>query len=171
MSQPKESSFVDDNKYLIEEKPNASEAAIHDQSKPKMVPLSKLYKFITPREKCYLAIGAVSSILMGFTLPAFNILFGGVIDEVTPGSTIQEVGRNIQDVAVIFFYLAAISLFFGFLSFGLWMMVAERIGMHFREKYLEAVLRQDVEWFDTNNPAEIPSTLNTQCEQVKKGTG
>lgn len=50
-------------------------------------------------------------------------------------------------------------------------MVAERIGMHFREKYLEAVLRQDVEWFDTSNPAEIPSTLNTQCDQIKKGTG
>ena len=101
---------------------------------------------------------------MGVALPAFALLFGGVIDETSPGSTIEDVGDGIKGVALIFFYMAAGLFTFGFLSFGLWMMVAERIGMHFREKYLEAVLRQDVEWFDTNNPAEIPSNLNTQCE-------
>lgn len=138
---------------------------------PKMVPLKKLYKFITPREKCYLVIGAIASVLMGIALPAFALLFGGVIDEVGPGSTIKQVGDGIKDVSLIFFYVAAALFIFGFLNFGLWMMVAERIGMHFREKYLEAVLRQDVQWFDTTNPAEIPSTLNTQCEQIKKGTG
>ena len=81
-----------------------------------------------------------------------------------PGSTIRDIGDGIKSVAIIFFYLAAGLFLFGFLNFGLWMTVAERIGMHFRVRYLEAVLRQDVEWFDTSNPAEIPSNLNTQCE-------
>lgn len=28
-----------------------------------------------------------------------------------------------------------------------------------------------MEWFETTNPAEIPTILNTQCELIKKGTG
>ena len=51
------------------------------------------------------------------------------------------------------------------------MLIGERVSIHFREKYLEAVLRQDVEWFEKRNPAEIPTILNTQCELIKKGTG
>ena len=109
-----------------------------------MVPLRKLYKFITPKEKCFLTIGALASGIMGVTLPAFSILFGGVIDEVGPASTRAEVGDGIKSVAVIFFYVAIGIIFFGFLNFGLWMMVADRIGMHFREKYLEAVLRPTI---------------------------
>ena len=45
------------------------------------------------------------------------------------------------------------------------------MGIHFRVKYLEAVLRQDVEWFESIDPAEIPSILNTHCELIKKGEG
>ena len=51
------------------------------------------------------------------------------------------------------------------------MLVGERVSIHFREKYLEAVLQQDVEWFEMSNPAEIPTILNTQCELIKKGAG
>ncbi len=116
-------------------------------------------------------IGVMAAVMMGLVLPAFALLFGGVIEEIGPGSTIKQIGDGIKNISIVFFYVAAGILFFGFLNFGLWMMVAERIGMHFRVKYLEAVLRQDVEWFDTTNPAEIPGNLNTQCQQIKKGTG
>ena len=61
----------------------------------------------------------------------------------------------IKSASVIFFYVAFGINFFGFLNFSLWMMVADRINMHLGEKQLEAVLRQDFEWFDTHNPDEI----------------
>lgn len=90
MGQPEETSIVDDNKNLISDKGNGAGDSGQEEEmpQPKMVPLKKLYKFITPREKCYLIIGAFASVIMGVALPAFAILFGGVIDEVGPGSTI-----------------------------------------------------------------------------------
>ena len=56
-------------------------------------------------------------------------------------------------MSILFFYVAAAIFVFGMLNFGLWILIGERTGTHFREKYLEAVLRQDVKWFETTNPA------------------
>ena len=125
-----------------------------------LAPFRKLYKYLTKNEKCILAIGFISAILVGISLPAFALLFGGVIDTVGPETHDTKIGDDIKRVSIFFFYVALALALLGFLNFGLWMMIGERIGLHLREKYLEAVLRQDVEWFDTSNPIEIPSKIN-----------
>ena len=56
-------------------------------------------------------------------------------------------------MSLVFFYIAVPVFIFGFINFGLWTLVGERVSIHFREKYLEAVLKQDVEWYETTNPA------------------
>ena len=63
------------------------------------------------------------------------------------------IGSDIKSVSLVFFYIAVPVFIFGFINFGLWTLVGERVSIHFREKYLEAVLKQDVEWYETTNPA------------------
>ena len=91
-----------------------------------------------------MAIGSISAICTGIALPGFALLFGGVIDSVGPAASQTKIGNSIKDVSIFFFYVALALALLGFLNFGLWMMIGERVGLHLREKYLEAVLRQDV---------------------------
>ena len=110
-----------------------------------------------------MVIGFISSFLLGLMLPLIFFFVGQVFNEISPTTPHITIGDKIKSASFPFFYLLAPIFFFGFVSFALWILVGERVGIHFRVKYLEAVLRQDVEWFESINPAEIPSILNTKC--------
>ena len=97
-----------------------------------LAPFRKLYKYLTKNEKCILAIGFISSLLTGVALPGFALLFGGVIDTVGPQTDRVKIGDDIKRVSIFFFYVALALAVLGFLNFGLWMMIGERIGLHLR---------------------------------------
>ena len=50
------------------------------------------------------------------------------------------------------FYIGAGIFVASYLSFAFWMMTGERVAIQIRKAYFKAILRQDVEWFDTSNP-------------------
>jgi len=50
-------------------------------------------------------------------------------------------------------------------------MVAEYTGMIFRIKYLEGVLRQDISWFESNNPQSLASKINKEASAIQVATG
>ena len=135
------------------------------------VSFRSLYKFINPTEKCYIVVGSITSFLLGAMLPLLYFFAGQIINEICPTTPHTTIGDKIKTGSLPFFYVLAPIFIFGFLSFGLWILVGERVSTHFRVHYLRAVLRQDVEWFESIDPAEIPTILNTQCELIKIGTG
>ena len=130
-----------------------------------------LYKFINKIEKCCIGVASTSSILMGGMLPLMIFFRGEILNEISPTTPHTTIGDRIKEGSFPFFYVLAPIFLFGSVSFGLWILIGERVSIHFRVNYLRAVLRQDVEWFETINIAQIPTILNTQCELIKKGTG
>lgn len=74
-------------------------------------------------------------------VPMLYLVFGSAVNEITPTTAPGIVGKEIQTVSFSFFYISGPIFLFGFINFGLWMLVGERVSIHFREKYLEAVLR------------------------------
>ena len=53
----------------------------------------------------------------------------------------------------------------------LFLLTGHRQGMYWRKYYLEAVLRQDVSWFDVHNPIELPSKIAEKTAAVQMGLG
>ena len=91
--------------------------------------------------------------------PLIFFFVGHVFNEISPTTPHITIGDKIKSASFSFFYLLTPIFFFSFVSFALGILVGEKVGIHFRVKYLEAVLRQDV------------SILNTHCELIKKGEG
>lgn len=50
-------------------------------------------------------------------------------------------------------------------------MVSEYTGMIFRIKYLEAVLRQDISWFEDNDPQSLASKISKEALAIQAATG
>jgi len=50
-------------------------------------------------------------------------------------------------------------------------MVAENTGTTFRIKYLESVLRQDISWFEDNDPQSLASKISKEATAIQTATG
>lgn len=58
-----------------------------------------------------------------------------------------------------------------YLYLAFWGMVSEYTGAIFRIKYLSAVLRQDVTWFDQNDAQSLPSKISKESTAIQVATG
>ena len=57
-------------------------------------------------------------------------------------------------------YLGVGALAAGWAMVTCWKVAGERQGVTCRKRYLEALLHQDLAWFDTNNQLEITAKFN-----------
>ena len=70
-----------------------------------------------------------------------------------------------------FIIIAVCNWILWYVFFTLSIRVSEKVGFSFRHKYLEAVLRQETAWFDSNNFQELPTKMSAETEAVQKATG
>lgn len=74
-----------------------------------------------------------------------------------------------------------ILLYLIYIGIGLWIssylylaffgMVSEYTGMIYRVKYLEAVLKQDISWFEANDPQSLSSKISKEASAIQTATG
>ena len=50
-------------------------------------------------------------------------------------------------------------------------MVSENTGVTFRIKYLESVLKQDISWFEDNDPQSLASKISKEASAIQAATG
>ena len=50
-------------------------------------------------------------------------------------------------------------------------MVSEHTGTTFRIKYLESVLKQDISWFEDNDPQSLASKISKEATAIQAATG
>ena len=53
----------------------------------------------------------------------------------------------------------------------LWGMVSEYTGMIYRVKYLESVLKQDIQWFEENDPQYLSSKISKESTAIQVAAG
>lgn len=60
---------------------------------------------------------------------------------------------------------------FSYLYLAFFGTVSEYLAKTFRIRYLKAVLMQDAEWFEENDPQSLPSRINKDVLSVQAATG
>ena len=93
-------------------------------------------------------IGSIGAIANGAAWPIFAILFADFFDAftMTTGSTLMSQATSIS---LRFAYLALGSFVASYLEAGLWMWTGNRQANRIRQRYLSAVMRQEIAFFDT----------------------
>ena len=103
-------------------------------------------------------------------MPAINIVFGGMADEVyTPNAS--EAGAQFQEYAVYFALIGGAVGFMAFVQMALSSIFAEQQAPKIRTEYLRAILRQDSTWYDSleHGAMELPGSIAADAIVIKVG--
>ncbi|GBG74818.1 hypothetical protein CBR_g19330 [Chara braunii] len=113
------------------------------------VPMWKLFSLADNFDYLLMFLGTVGAALNGAALPCIMLLFGDLMDAFgSHAADARRLNHEVNKLTVKFTYIAAGAAVAGFLEMNCWMMTGERQSGRIRERYLKAILRQNVGFFD-----------------------
>ncbi|KAJ0098862.1 hypothetical protein Patl1_22031 [Pistacia atlantica] len=111
-----------------------------------------------------MGLGFIGAVGEGFSPPLVLFVTGKVMNSfgTAPTHNIESFTHEIKKNSVIMLYIACGRLLAGFLEGYCWTRTGERQATRMRAKYLNAVLRQDVEYFDlrVTSTAEVITSVS-----------
>ncbi|KAL6754343.1 MDR-like ABC transporter [Haematococcus lacustris] len=127
----------------------ATEAVEKAEEKPEddAVPYFQLYNSAERFDYLLMAIGTVGACGNGIAWPLFAVIFKDFTD--TFGNPGADFMSDIRQIALSFVWLALGSMVGSYLQASMWMWAGNRQTSRLRRQYLQAVLRQNVAYFDT----------------------
>ncbi|KAG9442670.1 hypothetical protein H6P81_018524 [Aristolochia fimbriata] len=95
-------------------------------------------------------VGSIGACVHGAAFPLFLAEFGRMIQSLgTIMQDPQKMGGDISKKALIFVYLGIVSFVASWIEVAFWMQTGERQTARMRLRYLQAILRKDISFFDT----------------------
>ena len=132
------------------------------------VPFLSLYRYATFWDKVTIVFAILCGIAAGGTQPLLIVIFGELTDAT---AAITDVQALVNPAAKKLCLVAVAAMVLFGLSFSLIPLVGARITARFRTKLFEAVLRQDMSFFDRCKPGEIENLIADGVEDIHMGTG
>ncbi|KAI5302856.1 GTPase-activating protein [Ascosphaera pollenicola] len=133
----------------------------------------QLYQFASRLDLSMLFISGLAAILGGAVLPLFTILFGNM------AGTFQKIflheisyhdfKHDLTKYALYFVYLGIGEFCLVYISTLGWIYTGERIAQKVRQKYLEAILRQNMAYFDKLGAGEITTRITADMNLIQDG--
>ncbi|XP_034477395.1 ATP-dependent translocase ABCB1 [Drosophila innubila] len=119
-----------------------------------------------------ITVGCISSIIMGCAMPVFALLFGSII-QVMQSKDDDYVRENTNQYSLYFLIagiVVGISTFMQIFCFGI---AGERLTERLRGLMFEAMLKQEVSWFDdrANGTGSLCARLSGDAAAVQGATG
>ncbi|KAK6732942.1 hypothetical protein RB195_016988 [Necator americanus] len=126
-----------------------------------------------------LICGLLLNFLNGAVIPFNSFVFKGMCDTLISGERdhangeldIDQFTRDVLYYCSLYFYLGIILLLLGYFSNAALFTLCERRVHCIRGKYLRAVMRQDMEWFDTQHAGALTTKMSSGIERIKDGIG
>ncbi|XP_058800345.1 ATP-dependent translocase ABCB1-like [Phymastichus coffea] len=158
----------DEEMELIRQKTETIEKSRSDEPSVSTWRILQLNK----QEWLFNVIACITSIVTGFSMPLFSILFGdiiGVLSRPNPDDV-----RSETNVYSLYFVITGILIgSTSFIQVYLFRIAGERLTMRLRGHLFEAMLRQEVGWYDepANGTGALCSKLSTDAAAVQGAIG
>ncbi|KAJ7095812.1 P-loop containing nucleoside triphosphate hydrolase protein [Mycena belliarum] len=156
------------------------------------VSFSELFRFSTKFELLIDAIGLAAAIASGAAQPLMTILFGNLVNQFVEfqvvvntidhgdaaasagaSALLPQVARNFRHQAsLLAVYLVVIGVGMFLCTYAymyIYVYTAEANAKRIRERYLQAVLRQDIQFFDKVGAGEVATRIQTDTHLVQQG--
>ncbi|KAL2494601.1 ABC transporter B family member 9 [Forsythia ovata] len=118
------------------------------EKKDQKVAFYKLFSYSDRLDIVLIIVGTISAIGNGLTQPIMTLIFGQIINSFG-GTDSSHVVHEVSKVSLKYVYLAIGAGIASFLQMACWMVSGERRAARIRGLYLRTLLRQDIEFFDT----------------------
>uniref|UniRef100_A0A0E0H1N7 MDR-like ABC transporter n=1 Tax=Oryza nivara TaxID=4536 RepID=A0A0E0H1N7_ORYNI len=134
------------------------------------VAFHELFGFADPLDWLLMAAGSAGAVVHGAAMPVFFLLFGELINGF--GKNQHSLRRMTDEYSLYFVYLGLVVCASSYLEIACWMYTGERQVGALRRRYLEAVLRQDVGFFDTDaRTGDVVFSVSTDTLLVQDAIG
>ncbi|RZC60851.1 hypothetical protein C5167_022606 [Papaver somniferum] len=124
---------------------------VEKKLKEQTLPFYKLFSFADKFDCLIMSIGTLGAIIHGSAMPVFFLLFGQMVNGF--GKNQNDLNKLVDEVSrysLYFVYFGIVVCMSSYAEIACWMYTGERQVSTLRKKYLEAVLKQDVGFFDTD---------------------
>jgi len=141
-----------------------------------------LFRDLSRTEWAALVVGTVSAIAAGVPLPIIGVLFGKMVsgfneqacvahslappDPAQQADFLQAVRHHVEQIIIV----AAVNFALIWIYTSCWSFLGERIVRRLRERYVRALLSQDMSYFDMLPSGEISTRLGENLIAVQNGT-
>ncbi|KAL5223155.1 hypothetical protein ABZP36_027868 [Zizania latifolia] len=147
-----------------------SEAAAGEDSNYKL-PFLRMFRYADRVDRALVAVGAVAAMANGMSEPLMTVVFAAVIDSFGAGDATTVLHR-VSKVVVYYIYLGIGTSVASFLQVSCWTMTGERQSARIRSLYLEAILRQDIAFFDVEmTTGEAASRMSADTVLIQDALG
>ncbi|KAL8277932.1 hypothetical protein RQP46_009751 [Phenoliferia psychrophenolica] len=158
-------------------------------AKPPTATFSTLFRFSTRFELFLNAIGILGAIVAGAAQPLMTVVFGSlttaftnyaIVQEPVPGRSAAQAAadlvvaraslfRNLNADVLLLVYIGVAMWVATFLYMATFVYSGEAATRRIREKYLRAVLRQNVAYFDALGAGEVTTRIQTDTHLIQEG--
>ncbi|KAK0564812.1 hypothetical protein OC844_001523 [Tilletia horrida] len=140
-----------------------------------------LFRYCERLDYVILAFGVLFAIASGVPLPLIGVLFGQLIDGFNQASCAGNSGplppeqreiflSQVSHKVVLVIAAASANFVFIYIYTCCWSCFGERLVRKLRQRYIRALLRQDMAYFDQLQPGEVGSRLSTDLLTIQTGT-
>ncbi|KAG0016635.1 ATP-binding cassette, sub-B (MDR TAP), member 4, partial [Podila clonocystis] len=131
----------------------------------------QLYRFASTWDWFCVIAGALCAIVNGVGQPLVALLMGDVVTALTNNFNDPiAAAKDIRVLVIKFTVVGAIAFFAAYGQMCFWTISAENQSKRIREKYLHAVLRQDISWHDIGKKSEsLNSRLSADTQLIFDG--
>ena len=134
-----------------------SSVSLMSQKQGQSATFQELYSQATPLDVLFMIIGTMSAMVVGFSVPFSNVIFGRILDLSSTNS--DSFFDSITDFVLILIYLGIANLVGRFLQVTFWSISGERQSRKYRDAYVKAILSQEIGWFDQCGASELATRV------------
>ncbi|KAF0700686.1 hypothetical protein As57867_008829, partial [Aphanomyces stellatus] len=154
-----------------------------DDPPKKIAPLSKLFKYADKTDLWLILVGSICAAGAGFSQPLQILLFGDILNSFNPppsnivltqaalDTLNQQMTDGINKVALKFVWVGLGVVVCGFGQVACWSITASRQAKRIKEEYIRAILRQEIGWFDVNDPMQLATKVADTTLIIQDGMG
>eukprot|EP00980_Cylindrotheca_fusiformis_P012788 scaffold3136_cov102-Cylindrotheca_fusiformis.AAC.5 len=170
-SSSRERDTTENNMGVTEDIPEGTEmgAAVGEMKGTPLASISEVFSLAeTLRAKVYIALGVLFSILSGLPLPASLFYFSSVFSDI---SAIGSKGLDpVLTIVYTLLILGVISLVCETLQTAFFSTAANEMTHNLKFKWFQAVVRQDMAYFDLQDVSGTATIISTNCTRFNNGT-
>lgn len=130
-----------------------------------------LYRYATFWDKIFLVIAAICAIGGGAALPLMTVIFGnlsGSFSSYFLGTLTTSFSSILNKYVLYFVYLAIAEFALVYTSTVLFIYVGEHITSKVRDRYLKAILRQNIGFFDKLGAGEVTTRITADTNLIQE---
>lgn len=144
-----------------------------DDEGPDQIPISKFFTYLSGYDKLLLFIGSLAAIIAGGILPSVSLIMGNVASAFSEGTSGDggDIISNMSEIASYVIMISVTAFLFSYMFFAFWQHLAENIVTDLRRRYIRALMRQEIAYFEKNKVEELPAQISEVFETVKASIG